>query len=208
MNPTVDPAGAEAPAAGRKLEVGVGLVLLAAGAGVVLLAMTGVWIAGSLALPGFPRVDVELTGADVSVLARASAFVALAGVVAVLATRGIGRVVVGAIVTAAGGAVFVSVLLFFPTRRTTLDSRLQRILDEPTMSLTATQVRDDWIWPYVALVGGALIIAGGVLVMVRGRTWPAMGRRYDAPARGGASTANRTGGDPWTALDRGEDPTR
>lgn len=183
----------------------LGLVLMAAGGGVVLLALSGVWIAGSLALPGFPRVNVELTGGEVSIVARASAFVALAGAVAVLATRGVGRVVVGALATAAGGMVFVAVLIFSQTARMILDSHLVRILDEPTMSVTASEVRDDSLWPYVALVGGALIIAGGVVAMVRGRSWPAMGSRYASPSR---PAEERRSGGAWAALDRGEDPTR
>lgn len=190
----------------RRYDFGLGLALMAAGAGVVLLAVSGIWISGSLVLSGFPRVDVDLTGADVSVLARASAFVALAGVVAVLATRGVGRIVIGSLVTAAGGGVFVAVLVFTQTGRMTLDAHLLRIIDEPTMSLTATEVRDDSVWPYVALVGGALIIAGGVMAMVRGRSWPAMGSRYDAPTRPAAG--ERTTDGAWAALDRGEDPTR
>jgi len=59
------------------------------------------------------------------------------------------------------------------------------------------------VWPYVALLGGVLIIAAGLLVVVRGRSWAAMSSRYDAPVErvpvGEASL--------WDSLDRGEDPT-
>ena len=66
----------------------------------------------------------------------------------------------------------------------------------------------------LAAVAGVLAIAAGGLVVVRGRSWPGMGRRYE---RAGAETPPRTeraertdedrAQDAWKALDRGEDPT-
>ena len=55
----------------------------------------------------------------------------------------------------------------------------------------------------------------GLLAVLRGRTWPAMGRRYErpgaaAPGAGAAAAAgDRRGPRPgaWKALDRGDDPT-
>jgi uncharacterized membrane protein (TIGR02234 family) len=70
-------------------------------------------------------------------------------------------------------------------------------------------------WPVVAVVGGVLALGVGGLVVVRGRAWPAMGRRYEraavpAPAASRPATAE-TDEDvaqaAWRALDRGEDPT-
>jgi hypothetical protein len=49
-----------------------------------------------------------------------------------------------------------------------------------------------------------LLVAAGLLIVVRGRSWASMSSRYDAPAQrpreGEASL--------WEALDRGEDPTK
>jgi uncharacterized membrane protein (TIGR02234 family) len=70
-------------------------------------------------------------------------------------------------------------------------------------------------WPAVALAAGVLGAAVGVLVVLRGRTWPAMGGRYERPA-GQTETAARPARartdedraqDAWKAMDRGEDPT-
>jgi hypothetical protein len=50
------------------------------------------------------------------------------------------------------------------------------------------------------VVGLVVTVAAGVLVLVRGREWSGLSGRYDAPT---ASSRD----DPWTVLDRGEDPT-
>ena len=68
-------------------------------------------------------------------------------------------------------------------------------------------------WPYVAVVGGALILLAGLLALRYGRLWPAMSGRYE---RDGAPRARRKAAvvdpdrpeDIWKALDRGEDPTQ
>lgn len=52
----------------------------------------------------------------------------------------------------------------------------------------------------------ATLSAGGVLIAVGGRRWPALSGRYDSTASGGPAPA----ADPtqlWQALDRGQDPT-
>jgi hypothetical protein len=53
--------------------------------------------------------------------------------------------------------------------------------------------------------GGLLVLAAGVIAVVRGRRWAQMGSRYDAP---GAARLSAEGSPAlWDALDRGEDPT-
>ncbi|MET9968515.1 TIGR02234 family membrane protein, partial [Streptomyces sp. NPDC006356] len=68
-------------------------------------------------------------------------------------------------------------------------------------------------WPYVAAVGGALILLAGLLALRYGRLWPGMSGRYE---RNGTPRPRRrapAAADPdrpeelWKALDRGEDPT-
>jgi uncharacterized membrane protein (TIGR02234 family) len=75
-------------------------------------------------------------------------------------------------------------------------------------------------WPWLAALGGVLVVAAGVLTVLRGAAWPGMSARYDAPAgkrsaagpRRAAAAASAPAGQPtpadlWKALDRGEDPT-
>jgi uncharacterized membrane protein (TIGR02234 family) len=73
-----------------------------------------------------------------------------------------------------------------------------------TVDLTAA-------WPALVVLAGLLGIGAGLLAVLRGRTWPAMGRRYE---RSGAPAARRPETDEdraqaaWKALDRGDDPTQ
>ena len=61
------------------------------------------------------------------------------------------------------------------------------------------------------VVVGLLMAAAGLLVVLRGRSWPGMGRRYERPGSPAAPARPQTDEDraqaAWRALDRGEDPT-
>jgi hypothetical protein len=118
-------------------------------------------------------------------------FVALAGVIAVAATRGWGRLPVGLALAASGAS---AAALSLHARGTTFT---WYTTDPATAVTTRTTA-----WPYVAAFGGVLLAATGVLVALRGRRWAALGARYDAPA-----VRPPTEADLWSALDRGEDPT-
>jgi uncharacterized membrane protein (TIGR02234 family) len=65
----------------------------------------------------------------------------------------------------------------------------------------------------VVLAAGLVAVVTGLLVVLRGRRWPGMGRRYERPGRsaGPPPARERTDeertADAWRALDRGEDPT-
>jgi uncharacterized membrane protein (TIGR02234 family) len=193
-------------------------------------AVLGAAVAGALALvsggqawaavtaerqaPLSPVVAV-LSGADAAPLVPAMGLVLLAAAVALLAVRSVGRVVVGLLMAVAGG-----VLAWSGVRALTgtLDAAVAGIpAGGTTTDVTA-------VWPVLAAVAGVLGAATGLLVVLRGRSWPGMGRRYgrgtgapaaDTPAADtpAAATPARTETDEdraqsaWKALDRGEDPT-
>jgi hypothetical protein len=60
-------------------------------------------------------------------------------------------------------------------------------------------------WPWLAFAGAVLAAAAGASALLRSASWPALGRRYDAP--GAPQTASDDDASRWAALDRGEDPT-
>ena len=188
-------------------------------------AVLGAAVAGALALVSggqawaevtaerqapLPPVVAVLSGADAAPLVPAMGLVLLAAAVALLAVRSLGRVVVGLLMAVAGG-----VLAWSGVRALTgtLDAAVAGIpAGGTTTDVTA-------VWPVLAAVAGLLGAATGLLVVLRGRSWPGMGRRYergtgaaaaDTPA---ADTPARTETDEdraqsaWKALDRGEDPT-
>ncbi len=59
-------------------------------------------------------------------------------------------------------------------------------------------------WRWLALAGGVGVAGAGVATVVRGPRWPAMGRRYEAPA---VARRPQDETDLWRAQDRGDDPT-
>ena len=124
--------------------------------------------------------------------------VALAGVVAIAATRRWGRVPVGVALAASGATVVaLSVAAIREVELRVLeDAVVRRLPATPTaVDLTA--------WPYVAVAGGVLLALTGALVALRGPRWAGLSARYDAPA----ADAPRDDRDLWAAMDRGEDPT-
>ncbi|MBM7787523.1 Trp biosynthesis-associated membrane protein [Tenggerimyces flavus] len=168
----------------RELLVGIGLVLV--GSALALLASTQVWLSAGVPVQG-------ATGRTMSSGAFALALVGLAGLVAVFATRGVARRVVGVLVVLAGaGLVWMSV---WGWGWVAVDTDPGIAADPQPWGPTA--------WPWVSVAGGVLVLLGGLLTVLRGGRWPGMSSRYDRP-----SSQTRSGeDDTWRALDRGEDPT-
>lgn len=148
-----------------------------------------------------PPVESTLSGGDAVPLVPAAGLVLLAAAVALPAVRGAARVAVGLLVAVAGGALAWSGIRTLVGGVDTADVRAAEI------DLTAS-------WPVLAAIAGAVAIAVGGLVVVRGRSWQGMGRRYErsgAETPAGVAAPGRTdedrAQDAWKALDRGEDPT-
>ena len=180
------------------------VLLCLVGAFVVLATVGRVWT--SAEVPAGPLADartVTRSGADLVPGLRALGLVGLAGVVALAATRRVGRAVVGLVLLATGAGVLLSVLT---ADVLTAARRLDGLADQVPVTTTA------WAWATAA--GGLLLTLAGLLTVVRGRSWPALGQRYEAPATPAPTapasqepTGPLTEKGLWEALDRGEDPT-
>jgi hypothetical protein len=174
--------------AGRR---GLAFAVLAAvaGGGIGYFVTGRVWSETTVerVAPLLPET-VHTTGRDLVPWAAAAAVVGIAGGLALLATRGRGRIAVAVLLALAGIGLAAGGL---------------RGLVEADAVVG---------WPLLCVAGGALVLVAGVLALARGRRWAAMGARYDAPAAR-QTVAARTGPDAppaalWDALDRGDDPTR
>lgn len=185
-----------APAARREM-AGV-LAVLGVAAAELLLAAGRTWVR-TAADAGRLEAARAQTGSALAPGLPALALVGLAGVVAVLATRGRLRLVVGLVVTVDG-------------------------LGALALALTAPPSgADTGGWRWVAVVAAVVVALAGVAIAVRGRRWPTMGGRYDAPsgatATGAAGASHADAPDPagaqpaaqdralWDAIERGDDPT-
>jgi uncharacterized membrane protein (TIGR02234 family) len=189
-------------------------------------AVVGGVVAGGLALsasgqawadvsadrePPLPPLNAVLTGSDAAPLVPAAGLVLLAAAVALLAVRGAGRTVVGLLMAAAGG------VLAWSGARALTGGLQEASTGAPGVGRVAGPITVDVAaaWPVLTVVAGLLAFVAGLVAVTRGRSWPAMGRRYE---REGTTTApsaapRRPETDEdraqaaWQALDRGEDPT-
>jgi uncharacterized membrane protein (TIGR02234 family) len=142
----------------------------------------------------------------------------LAAAIAILATRGRWRVVVGALIALAGAGI-----LGTSASVSADEIRHSAALQEraPNAALrdavVSVQLQS---WRHVAAAGGICLVAAGLLTIARGRSLATMGRRYDAPTAAqpapptataltpaGEHAAGAADADLWEQLERGEDPT-
>jgi Tryptophan-associated transmembrane protein (Trp_oprn_chp). len=185
----------------------VAVLAVVAGAGLVLFGASRVWWVEVVSRPA-PLLPEEIahTGASLAPLLPALGLVALAGAGGLLATRGVTRRLVGALLGVVAVAAAVAVVGALSGARP--------------------------LWPAACLLGAVLIGAAGVLTVRYGGRWPEMGARYRrnvpyASSGEGGQGAERAGyaaptaddgsvsaparlsaAELWDAVDRGDDPTR
>ena len=183
------------------------LLDIVGGAGALLVASRH-WQTITTSRPAPLRDDVlQVSGRTVDAAPTALALVALAGVVAVLATRGVVRRIVGVVLSLAGlGLVWRAIA---SAGAVSVDRARSLVSDHhPTVDVTASvpHVVTHPGWPVLTVVAGVLVAAAGALIGWRGQHWQAMSARYETPPAQDADPA-RTAATLWTKLDRGEDPT-
>lgn len=191
----------------RYREFALALLLDALGAGAALLLAVRHWQTIAVPRPApLHDLTVNVTGRTVDSAPTALALVALAGVVAVLATRGVVRRVVGGVIAAAGvGLVWRALAASSAVSGGRARSIVADRRSSADLTGLAPHVTTHGLWPALTVLCGVLVLAGGALVAARGHRWQAMSARYEAPdeERDRARAATTF----WTALDRGEDPT-
>lgn len=173
-------------------------LLTAAGALLMLVAAGRPWATAIVHQPPpLPDRRLAVSGAALGGVVRALGLLALAGLAALVALRGWARVAAGAVLVACGAAAVLTLGLSAPAHvRNAADVRTQ----VDTGASVAVAGRSGWPWIYA--LGGVAVATAGGLTFTRGRRWPGLGARYDAPTARPVRSP-----DPWTALDRGEDPT-
>ncbi|WP_067498255.1 Trp biosynthesis-associated membrane protein [Actinoplanes sp. TFC3] len=167
------------------------VLLCAAGAGLALWGITRTWAVVVTVRSGLPELRHESSGSESAPLVLGLALVGLAGAGALLATKGLARRVLGALLLLAGAGIVISTV----AGRSGLDLGA-------TGAATA--------WAVLCGAGGLLVLAGGWLALRYGHEWPGMGARYErkvtaAPAVTEAGPVDSRAA--WDALDRGDDPT-
>jgi len=150
------------------------------GAGLALLAASRAWAH----LPGRPQpaglgtATETLSGGEQYPWVPALALAALAGGGALLATRGVLRTAVGGLLLLCGAGIVGG-------------------------AAYAVAQEAEPFWPIVAALGGLAVFDAGWLTVRKGRTWSAMGARYERSAARDDDPASM-----WDELDQGRDPTQ
>lgn len=224
-----DPGGARA----AKREYALALLAGAVGAALILLAVRQHWAQAVFAPPKpLTRQVIDVSGSDLVPLAGALALAALAGLAAVIATRGVLRRAAGVLLAifgaGAGAAVTVAV-----TTAAVLSVAVGKVGSPGAAAISGAAgsttsgssgggalvvagaagrvVMTGTPWRAAVLLGALLILLAGLATALRGPRWPVMSTRYDAPgqAAGGAAGPRRARdtASMWESLSNGADPT-
>ena len=203
------------------------LGVAAAGALLVLLAAHQGWARVVTAAAGpIPGSTVTVSGQAVVPLAGALALASLAGLAAVIATRGLARRLVG-VFLAAAGALTVLLVSARVSAAAVLAAAHGAAVSQagsatagggaagsggvfpggsPGVNAAAHVMMVSFPWRPLAAVGGLAVLAAGIVVAWRGSRWPVMSSRYSRT--GGAERQPvADSASLWESLSRGVDPT-
>lgn len=188
----------------RKQYAVVLVVLIVAAAG-ALAGLAQVWVVASAGGAGLPVVSASFTGRQLVPAAAGAAVLLLAGVAGVVATRGWGRRVLGAVLLGAALGMGWSAASF----GSALPAAARAAAVAETGFDNVDIAGSSWWWLVVA--AAVLGVVAAVVVMLFGPRWPVLGGRYErgsSPTSGTSATPTAlTPSQAWDALDRGEDPT-
>ena len=161
------------PVAASRREYGLALLAGAVGAGLILLAVRQRWAEAVFTAPKplTPQV-VAVSGADLVPLAGALAVAALAGLAAVIATRGVLRQAAGVLLALFGAGAGAAVVV---------------------AGAAGHAIMTGTPWRAAVLAGALLVFLAGLATVLRGSRWPVMSARYDLPDRRGTAKAGAAG---------------
>jgi len=220
------------PVAASRREYALALLAGAVGAGLILLAVRQRWAEAVFTPPKplSPQV-VAVSGADLVPLAGALALAALAGLAAVIATRGVLRRAAG-VLLAAFGAIAGAAVTATVSASSVLSVAASRVGSPGSAAISGAAgsttsgssggapivvagsaghaVMTGAAWQAAVLAGALLVFLAGLATVLRGPRWPVMSARYDPPERRGGGAPPVRSGDSasmWESLSDGEDPT-
>jgi hypothetical protein len=192
-------------------EYGLTLLAGAVGAALILIAVRERWAEAVFTPPKplSPQV-VGVSGADLVPLAGALAVAALAGLAAVIATRGVLRRAAGVLLAlfgaAAGAATTTAV-----TAANVVSVAASHVASPESAAITGAAgsttsgsaggaavvvtgaghaVMTGTAWRAAVLAGALLVFLAGLATALRGTQWPVMSARYERPASRGAGAAS------------------
>jgi hypothetical protein len=210
---------------GPRREFLLTLLAGAAGAILLLLAVRPGWarVTGPVASP-LPAGATWVTGEQLIPVAGALGVASLAGLAAVIATRGAARRAAGFLLAAAGLAAAVAVSLPLSATQMLAAAREAGVpaggsttaggfggapgrtvaTVAPLLTGGARAVAEVSPWRAAAVAGAVMVLAAGLAVAWRGGRWPVLSGRYERPRPDGAADGAAA---LWDSLSSGLDPT-
>jgi len=183
------------------------LIAVAVGALLILVSYSATWaVVTASVFEGDSSVtsEVALSGRELAPLPAAMGWVALAAIAGIVATARWGRRVVGGILVLAGGIAGVTALTYALTDVASGGAGTFVVAALDSRGLGAPLTVTGSAWWILAIVGGLVTMAAGMMCAVAGHRLPALSRRYERNADTSATPGSVA---MWDALDRGEDPT-
>ena len=199
-----------------------------AGAGLVLLSVRQEWArVVTAAVSPLPSSSVPVSGQDLLPLAGALGLASLAGLGALIATRGLARRLTGLLLAVFGVATAVGVCMRLSAAAAVDAARGAAVSGAgsataggsgggapgalpggggPALSQSAHVVMMTFPWRGLAVAGAVLVLAAGAAAAWRGGTWPTMSGRYDRQAK--HEPADSDTASMWEAISSGVDPTQ
>jgi uncharacterized membrane protein (TIGR02234 family) len=198
-----------------KRQYSYALLVGAVGAVLVLFAVRQQW-AQAVFTPPKPLTSevVNVSGTDLVPLAGGLGLAALAGLVAVIATRGWVRRAVGALLALFGAGAGAAVLTTV-TAKAVLSVAVGKVASPESAALSGAAgsttggstggsalvltgdnghaIMTGTPWQVAVIIGALLVFAAGVATALRGQDWPVMSTRYDAPGAQSAQSAQSAG---------------
>jgi Tryptophan-associated transmembrane protein (Trp_oprn_chp) len=204
-------------------EYGLTLLTGAAGAALILIAVRERWAQAVFTPPRplSPQV-IGVSGADLVPLAGALAVAALAGLAAVIATRGVLRRAAGVLLALFGAAAGVATTTAV-TAANVVSVAASHVASPESAAITGAAgsttsgsaggaavvvtgaghaVMTGTAWRAAVIAGALLVFLAGLATALRGNQWPVMSARYERPAprgTGAGSGARDSAGSPETA---------
>ncbi len=190
----------EAP---RRGSSGFGPTLLLGLATAALAAVAGTkpWLGSGTPTPRGADASMVTGQAATYPLATAVALVLLAAWGVLLVTRGRVRQAFAWLALVAALGTVAAVTAGYVDLHAATTASYDRLMGRSTGDGGLT----GWFW--TAAAAAVLALVPSVLAVRSVRSWPEMGRRYDAPGAAAPTGAPRTERDLWTELDEGRDPT-
>jgi uncharacterized membrane protein (TIGR02234 family) len=171
---------------------------LLAGGGLALIASAQPWWRARAA----EGVVVKITGTQATGgLSQALAIVALAGTLLMLALRGNGRRILGALLLLVGvGLVLAGGLRLQPSAGA-VRSQVREVSLADAFSLSATA------WPWIFAFCGVLVAVGAAVTMITVSSWHTRSDRFQPSLNRAVSSSSDDPAELWKAMDEGVDPT-